>query len=58
MMPRVQCECVIKNREDNETQREWLKRCMCMYHWMLTDYYQIKLPADQQMKFDFEKDVN
>lgn len=37
------CECVIKNREEGEDMREWLKRCMCMFHWMQTDYYQSKV---------------
>jgi hypothetical protein len=53
-----ECTCVIRTRGRDESQREWLKRWMCMYHWMQTDYYQIKLPADQQLKFDFEKDIN
>jgi hypothetical protein len=37
------CDCVIKNREEGESQREWFKRWMCMYHWMQSDYYQNKL---------------
>jgi hypothetical protein len=37
------CECVVKNREPGEEQREWLKRWMCMFHWMQTDYYLAKL---------------
>lgn len=39
----MKCECVVLNREDDEEQREWLKRWMCQYHWMQTDYYQAKL---------------
>lgn len=38
-----QCECVVKNRNENESQRDWLKRVMCMHHWMQTDYYRDKL---------------
>lgn len=41
----TRCNCVVKNREPNETQREWFKRWMCMFHWMQTDYYQAKLDA-------------
>jgi hypothetical protein len=37
-----QCNCVVKNRDEGETQREWLKRVMCMFHWMQTDYYRDK----------------
>lgn len=37
------CECVVKNRQEDETMRDWLKRVMCMHHWMQTDYYQDKL---------------
>lgn len=37
------CQCVIVNRDDDESQREWIKRCMCMHHWMQTDYYRVKL---------------
>lgn len=43
-----ECACEIKDREINETQHEWLKRCMCMEHWMETDYYQNKLPLPQR----------
>lgn len=38
----AKCECVVKNREQGETQREWFKRWMCQWHWMETDYYQNK----------------
>jgi hypothetical protein len=31
------------NREEHETQREWIKRCFCMFHWMQTDYYRKKI---------------
>jgi len=37
------CECIILDRFPREEQREWLKRCMCMFHWMQTDYYRAKL---------------
>ena len=40
--PRFTCECVVINRQDNEEQRDWLKRCMCMFHWIQTDYYRAK----------------
>ena len=41
-----ECECEMKDREPNETMRDWLKRCWCMFHWMQTDYYQRKLEPD------------
>lgn len=41
--PDTQCNCVVKNRKEDESQREWFKRWMCMYHWMQTDYYLAKL---------------
>lgn len=41
MEPR--CECVIKNRQEGESERDWLKRIMCMFHWSQTDYYRNKL---------------
>ena len=37
-----ECQCVVKNREEGESEREWFKRWMCMHHWMQTDYYQLK----------------
>lgn len=42
------CDCVIKNRNEDESQREWFKRWMCMYHWMQTDYYQDKLKTHRE----------
>jgi hypothetical protein len=42
------CDCVMKNREPGETQREWFKRWMCMFHWMQTDYYQAKLKEGER----------
>ena len=34
------CKCAWRDREsDDEPQREWFKDCMCMFHWMQTDYY-------------------
>jgi hypothetical protein len=44
----AKCDCVIRNRKEDETQREWLKRVMCMNHWMQTDYYQRKLPEEKR----------
>lgn len=65
------CECTIKDREEYEFQREWMKRCMCMLHWIQTDYYRNKLNMHRmnwgmpsieyeliQLEFDFEKDAN
>lgn len=43
-----ECQCVVKNREEGESMREWLKRCMCMHHWMQTDYYQNKLETHKR----------
>jgi hypothetical protein len=37
------CNCEIRDREEHEEQRDWFKRCMCMFHWMQTDYYKNKL---------------
>ena len=36
------CQCDIKDRLENESEREWFKRWMCMYHWAQTDYYRTK----------------
>jgi len=38
----VDCDCSPKDRLDGESERDWLKRRMCMYHWMQTDYYRGK----------------
>lgn len=46
------CGCVVKNREQMESQREWLKRWMCMRHWMETDYYQSKLSYNKFFYLD------
>jgi len=40
---KLECQCVVKNREEGESQRDWFKRWMCMHHWMQTDYYRAKL---------------
>lgn len=37
------CNCVVSSRREDESQREWFKRWMCMFHWMQTDYYRAKL---------------
>lgn len=37
------CKCDMRDREEGESEREWFKRCMCMHHWMQTDYYRRKL---------------
>jgi hypothetical protein len=37
------CDCIVLDRRKDESQREWLKRWMCMFHWMQTDYYLVKL---------------
>jgi hypothetical protein len=42
-MTESKCNCVVKNRLPDESQREWFKRWMCQWHWMETDYYQNKL---------------
>lgn len=46
----AECQCVIVNREEGESQREWLKRWMCQFHWMQTDYYQAKLQPKELEK--------
>ena len=50
----MKCECVIKNRQPNESQRDWLKRWMCMFHWVQTDYYMEKMKQtnDPMLPFD------
>lgn len=42
-----ECTCVVKNRQLYETERDWFKRWMCMYHWMQTDYYRNKLHQER-----------
>jgi hypothetical protein len=51
------CDCVVKNRLPDETEREWFKRWMCMYHWMQTDYYQHKLEPEKR-SFQFTRFVH
>lgn len=51
----TRCECVIKDREEDESMREWFKRWMCMHHWMQTDYYQNKLSRENR---DFKRVSN
>ena len=41
------CDCKIRDRREFESQREWFKDCMCMFHWMETDYYQAKLKSNR-----------
>lgn len=53
MMP--DCLCVMKNREEGESEREWFKRCMCMHHWMQTNYYQNKLKRYEDTDTDPER---
>ena len=50
---RFECQCVVKNRELNESQREWFKRWMCMHHWMQTDYYVNKIKELSEHKWQF-----
>lgn len=37
------CKCKLRDRNEGENQRDWIKDCMCMFHWMQTDYYRSKL---------------
>jgi len=37
-----ECACEMRARKELEDQYEWLKDCMCMYHWMQTDHYRAK----------------
>jgi hypothetical protein len=46
MSDKLRCDCVMENRKPNESQREWFKRWMCMFHWTQTDYYQRKLDPE------------
>jgi hypothetical protein len=43
------CNCEFRDRKAYESQREWLKDCMCMNHWMLTDYYQDKVGLEKDI---------
>jgi hypothetical protein len=45
---KANCQCVVKNRLPEESQREWFKRWMCQWHWMETDYYQRKLEEEDR----------
>lgn len=47
-----ECTCVVKNRIEDETEREWFKRWMCMFHWMQTDYYRSKFKDEMQVKLE------
>lgn len=47
-MTETKCYCVVLNREEDESQREWFKRWMCQFHWMQTDYYQRKLEPERR----------
>lgn len=48
-MNEPECICKIRDRlEEEESQRDWLKDSMCMYHWMQTDYYRSKIELDKQ----------
>lgn len=44
-----ECECEIKDRKEDEPQRDWLKRCMCQFHWMQTDFYKAKLEPEKKL---------
>jgi hypothetical protein len=44
------CNCEVIYRGENEPEREWFKRYMCMFHWMQTDYYLNKLQPRQELK--------
>lgn len=37
------CDCKLLDRNEGEEMRDWLKRCMCMFHWKQTDYYKDKV---------------
>jgi len=54
----IPCTCVIKNRLEEESQRDWLKRWMCMYHWVQTDYYKEKLAKIEAKISEIQKDDN
>ena len=54
----MRCNCVVKNREEGESQREWFKRWMCMWHWMETDYYQEKLDHNRFIELEKNADSN
>ena len=55
MSESIFCLCVVKNRDKGESERDWLKRWMCMYHWMQTDYYRNKLTCEHTGKEWFGK---
>lgn len=49
------CMCQNLDREENENQREWMKRIMCMFHWMQTDYYKGKFKPKDYDRIDTPK---
>lgn len=48
--PSKSCICKILDRPEEQSQREWLKDSMCMYHWMQTDYYKDKIKLEEWRK--------
>lgn len=48
------CKCKLRDRNEGETQRNWIKDCMCMFHWMQTDYYRSKLLNDVYKDTNYE----
>jgi hypothetical protein len=45
----IKCSCQIDNREKDEEQSAWLKRCLCPWHWANTDYYRMRLSLQEDI---------
>jgi len=45
-----ECICAFTDRIKRESERDWLKRCMCQAHWMQTNYYRAKLTKRKSEK--------
>lgn len=51
------CRCKMEDRLPDEEQREWLKRSMCHFHWMSTDYYRAKIQNAGMVKLANTEDL-
>ena len=45
----IGCSCNMVDRGADEEQRDWLKRCMCPYHWSQTGYYQERTGLEENI---------
>ena len=42
-----ECLCNFRDRNEEESERDWMKDGMCMHHWMQTDYYRMKIGLEK-----------